>query len=236
MLAVITGGSGAIGSMCAYEAAKRGYDILLCYNKNNEGADKVIKMISGFSVNIRKLQADLTEDSGRRAIAQAAKEMGGTDILINNAGIADIRPFSDTDSEQTAKMLAVNLSSHIDLTREILPQLIKKQSGSIVNISSVWGVRGASCEVLYSSAKAGVIGFTKALAKELAPSGITVNCVAPGCIESAMLDGLDKSQLCEMIPMGRLGDGLEIAKAVFFLATHGYITGQVLSVDGGMVL
>ena len=118
----------------------------------------------------------------------------------------------------------------------ILPQMIKKQSGSIVNVSSVWGVVGASCEVLYSAAKAGVIGFTKALAKELAPSGITVNCVAPGCVESKMLDGLDKDELCSMIPLGKIANGLDVATAVMFLATHGYITGQTLSVDGGMAI
>ena len=114
--------------------------------------------------------------------------------------------------------------------------MLKKRAGAVVNISSVWGVTGASCEVLYSSAKAGIIGFTKSLAKELAPDGITVNCIAPGCIRSKMLDGLAEDELCRMIPMGRLGDGLEIARAVFFLARHGYITGQTLSVDGGMAI
>ena len=114
--------------------------------------------------------------------------------------------------------------------------MLKKHSGAVVNISSVWGVCGASCEVVYSAAKAGLIGFTKALAKEMAPSGITVNCVAPGCIDSKMLDGLDKDELKDIIPMGRIGDGLEVARAVMFLATHGYITGQTLSVDGGMAI
>ena len=114
--------------------------------------------------------------------------------------------------------------------------MLRKRAGAVVNISSVWGVQGASCEVPYSSAKAGVIGFTKALAKELAADGITVNCVAPGCIRSKMLDGLSERELCEKIPLGRLGDGLEVARAVFFLARHGYITGQTLSVDGGMAI
>ena len=118
----------------------------------------------------------------------------------------------------------------------ILPQMIKKQSGAIVNISSVWGVMGASCEVIYSAAKSGLIGFTKALAKELAPSNITVNCVAPGCIDSKMLDGLDKKALKDIVPMGRIGNALEVACAVMFMATHGYITGQTLSVDGGMAI
>ena len=163
-------------------------------------------------------------------------DIENVDILINNAGCADITPFLDTTDSDSASMLDINLKAHIDLTRMILPQMIKKQSGSIVNVSSVWGVVGASCEVLYSAAKAGVIGFTKALAKELAPSGITVNCVAPGCVESKMLDGLDKDELCSMIPLGKIANGLDVATAVMFLATHGYITGQTLSVDGGMAI
>ncbi len=236
MTVVITGGSGAIGSMCAYEAAKRKYDIVLCYNKNKDGADKVVRMLSGFDIKIKTVCADICTKEGIDAIVNASSELGGADILINNAGISKISAFLDTDEADTENMLSANLKAHINLTRAILPQMIKKQSGAIVNISSVWGVVGASCEVIYSAAKSGLIGFTKALAKELAPSGITVNCVAPGCIESKMLSGLDKDELKDLIPMGRIGDGLEVAKAVMFLATHGYITGQTLSVDGGMAI
>lgn len=232
MTVVITGGSGAIGSMCAYEAAKRGMDIILCYNNNEASALSVKEMLSGFNINLCLVKADITTQDGINSICSAAKERGGADIVINNAGTAQIKAFCDTSPEDTARMLSVNLQSHIDLTRKLLPLMLKKQSGAIVNISSVWGVTGASCEVLYSSAKAGIIGFTKSLAKELAPSNITVNCVAPGCISSKMLDGLENLE--QLIPLGRVGDGLEVAKAVFFLATHGYITGQVLSVDGGM--
>lgn len=234
MLTVITGGSGAIGSMCAYEAARLGYDILLCYNTNEKAAESVQDMLSAFDVKIELICADITDSSARSNIRKSAEKMGGADILVNNAGVAQIKAFADTDQNDTAKMISVNLASHIDLTREVLPQMLKKRGGAIVNVSSAWGVCGASCEVLYSSAKAGVIGFTKSLAKELAPSKITVNCVAPGCISSPMLDGLENLE--SLIPLGRLGDGLEVAKAVFFLARHGYITGQTLSVDGGMVI
>jgi len=236
MTVVITGGSGAIGSMCAYEAAKNKYDIVLCYNKNKDGAQSVVNMLSGFDVKILPVCADISEKSGIDAIVAAAESLGGADILINNAGVSQIEAFLDTDTDDTARLVDTNLKAHIDLTRAVLPQMLKKQKGSIVNISSVWGVVGASCEVIYSAAKAGLIGFTKALAKEMAPSGITVNCVAPGCIESKMLDGLDKAELLDIIPMGRIGDALEVAKAVMFLATHGYITGQTLSVDGGMAI
>ncbi len=234
MTVIITGGSGAIGSMCAYVAAKSGYDIVLCYNTNEKAADSVIDMLGGFDVSIKKVKADLTDCNDITKIADVSNQMGGVDILINNAGISQIKDFGSTSYEDTEKMISANLTSHINLTRAVLPQMIKKQKGSIVNISSVWGVCGASCEVLYSSAKAGVIGFTKALAKELAPSNITVNCIAPGCIESKMLEGLDRDMLCDMIPLSRTGDALEVANAVFFMATHGYITGQTLSVDGGM--
>lgn len=236
MTVIITGGSGAIGSMCAYEAAKMGYDIILCYNKNESGAQGVKDMLSGFDVKINMVQADICTHDGIQKIADAVDRLGGADILINNAGISQIRAFLDTDEKDSEALLDANLKAHINLTRAILPQMLKKQQGSVVNISSVWGVCGASCEVLYSAAKAGLIGFTKALAKELAPSGITVNCVAPGCIESKMLEGLEKTELEDLIPMGRIGNGLEVARAVMFLATHGYITGQTLSVDGGMAI
>lgn len=232
MTALITGASGAIGTMCAYEAAKLKYDIILCYNTTKPN----IEMFADFGVKITAVAADITTKEGRTIIADAAKKAGGVDVLVNNAGVAEITPFLDTTEADTEKMLSVNLLSHIDLTRLLISDMIKKHCGAIVNISSVWGVSGASCEVLYSSAKAGLIGFTKSLAKELAPSNITVNAVAPGCISSKMLDGLDKDELCQMIPMGRIGDGLEVAKAVFFLARHGYITGQVVNVDGGMVI
>ena len=234
MTAVITGGSGSIGAMCAYEAARLGYDMVLCYNKNKKGADDVVSMLSGFKVKIVPVCADITTNEGRLQIEKEAKALGGCDILINNAGYADIKAFADTSESETAKMLSVNLASHIDLTRLLLPSMLKAGRGSIVNISSVWGIRGGSCEVLDSSAKAGIIGFTKALAKELAMSDITVNCVAPGCIFSKMIEDLDDKMLCDLIPMGRIGNALEVAKAVFFLANHGYITGQTLSVDGGM--
>lgn len=234
MTVIITGGSGAIGSMCAYQAAKEGYDIVLCYNNDEKSALNTKKMLEGFNVKIELVKADITKSEQLDLIEQTAKKLGYADILINNAGYADIKAFLDTDENETAKMMAVNLESHINLTRKIIPHMLKKGKGSIVNISSVWGIRGASCEVLYSAAKAGIIGFTKALAKELAPSKVTVNCVAPGCIESKMLEGLDKQDLCDIIPLGRIGDGLEVAKAVFFLAKNDYITGQTLSVDGGM--
>lgn len=234
MTVVITGGSGAIGSMCAYEAAKKGYNIVLCCNKNIDGANKVRDMLKDFNVKILIISADISTADGIQKIADAADSLGGADILINNAGISHIGAFLDTDVQKTTELINTNLLSQILLTQKIIPQMLKKQSGAVVNISSVWGVTGASCEVAYSAAKAGVIGFTKALAKELAPSGITVNCVAPGCIESKMLEGLDKDMLKDLIPLGKIGNGLDVAHAVFALAQNEYITGQVLGVDGGM--
>lgn len=236
MTVIITGGSGAIGSMCAYYAATLGYNIVLCYNQNQNGAQNVVNMLSDFNIKIKPVCADITTQSGRDAIFNAANELGGADILINNAAASHIGAFLDTCSECASNIINLNLTSQIELTRKIIPQMLKKSGGAIVNISSVWGIKGASCEVEYSASKAGIIGFTKALAKELAPSNITVNCVAPGCIESNMLNGLDKDMLCSMIPLSRIGNGLDVAKAVFALATNDYITGAVLSVDGGMAL
>ncbi len=236
MLTLITGGSGAIGSMCAYEAARLNYDIVLGYNSDEESALGVKSMLSDFPVKIVPVHADIQTREGRQALADAAEDMGGTDVLVNNAGAAKISAFLDTKEADTHRLISLNLSAHIDLTRLIIPQMLRRRTGAVVNVSSVWGVTGASCEVLYSSAKAGMIGFTKSLAKELAPDKITVNCVAPGCIRSKMLNGLCEADLCEKIPLGRLGDGLEVARAVFFLARHGYITGQTLSVDGGMAI
>ena len=123
-----------------------------------------------------------------------------------------------------------------ELTRLVLPEMIARKSGAVINISSVWGQTGGACEAVYSAAKAGLIGFTKALAKEMAPSGITVNAVAPGCVESAMLGDLDRAALCEMIPTGKLASGLDVAEAVLFLAEQEQITGQVLGVNGGMYM
>lgn len=229
---LITGGSGGIGGMCAYEAAQHGYNIALCCNRHPERAMELARQLNGVTV----FKADLTQSRQRRQLVdEVAEAFGSIDVLINNFGTSYITAFLDQDESEIERVIDTNLTSHILLTRRVLEQMIKRHTGAVINISSVWGVAGASCEVAYSAAKAGLIGFTKALAKEFGPSGITVNCIAPGCVDTKMLDGLNKAELTSMIPLGRLANGLEVAKAAFFLAEHGYITGQVLGVDGGMI-
>ena len=172
-------------------------------------------------------------------IAYAKKTCGRIDVLVNNAGISQQKLFNDITEDDWNKMVGVNLSGVFHCCKSVLPDMIRQKSGRIINISSVWGVYGASCEVHYSAVKAGVIGLTKALAKEVAPSKITVNAIAPGCILTDMLtDELDSgtiASLAEETPLGRLGTPEDIAKAVSFLASENadFITGQILGVDGG---
>ena len=168
----------------------------------------------------------------------AAMTVAECELLINNAGIADIGLFTDLTDERLAELMNTNLFGHMRLTKDVLPQMLRRHSGSVINISSVWGESGASCEVAYSAAKAGLIGFTKALAKECAPSGVRVNCVSCGLIDTKMnitLSEEDLNAVTDEIPMGRMGTPDDIANAVMFLAeeSSAYITGQVLRVDGG---
>ncbi|MBQ7034386.1 MAG: SDR family NAD(P)-dependent oxidoreductase, partial [Clostridia bacterium] len=182
-------------------------------------------------------QGDLCQASDRQGLIDFAMETCGTiDLLVNNFGAAHYMEFSKETSDSIAEVLMTNLHAHMALTNLLLPAMLKQKSGAIVNISSVWGQTGGACEVSYSAAKAGLIGFTKALAKELAPSGITVNCVAPGCVESKMLRDLDRDALKEMIPTGQLCSGLDVAKAILFLAEQEQITGQTLAPNGGMYM
>ncbi len=232
MAVIITGGTGAIGSALVSVFSKY-HDTAVIYKSSDEKAAELEK-----TYGCRCFKADITS---KRQAAQVVKEIydlyGRIDILINNAGIAQIKLFTDITEDDWRDMLNVNLTGMFNVTQEAVRYMLHRKAGSIVNISSVWGVYGASCEVHYSTAKAGVIGFTKALAKELAPSGITVNCVAPGAVDSPMtvnaLTADDLDELKREIPLGRLGTPQEIADSVKFLAVSPYITGQVLGVDGG---
>lgn len=230
---LITGGSGAIGSMTAYWGVRQGWDVLLAYRSNTQAAENLKEDLEAMGGRVTLFQGDLTQGEDRKRLAE---ECGRIDLLVNNFGAAHYSPFPDETDESIAAVLNTNLYAHMALTRLIVPQMVQHKKGAIINISSVWGQTGGSCEVVYSAAKAGLIGFTKALAKELAPSGITVNCVAPGCVESKMLDGLDKEALKEMIPTGALCSGLDVAKCILFLAEQEQITGQVLSPNGGMYI
>lgn len=228
---LITGGSGAIGAALVKEFAKID-DVIFTYNKNKEYA----RSLAGG--NCLCVPMDISDvNSVEAAAGNVLREFSHIDILVNNAGISLIKPFLDTTAEEWRHIIDVNLNGVFNVTRAVAPSMVSRRSGAVVNISSVWGVYGASCEVAYSAAKAGVVGFTKALAKELGPSGVTVNAVAPGVIDSPMnsahLSPAELSELAEETPLCRLGQPSEVAKAVRALAENRFITGQVLGVDGG---
>lgn len=229
---LITGGTGAIGAAIAEEFAKTD-DVIITYNKSDERAREL-----KISLHCEAVQMDCSDvDSVEAASEGILREFSHIDILVNNAGVALIKPFLDTSHEDWRRLMSVDLDGVFNVTKAVAPSMISRKSGAVINISSVWGVCGASCEVAYSAAKAGVIGFTRALAKELAPSGITVNAIAPGVIESPMnsehLSKKELKALAEETPLGRLGKPCEVAKAVRALAENKFITGQVLGVDGG---
>lgn len=229
---LITGASRGIGAATARAFAALGDRVIINYNKSKEEAEKLATDIGG-----TVLQADVSDS---QSVKSMFEEAGRVDILVNNAGIAGFYMLDAMTDEEWERMLNVNLNSVFYCTREVLPQMINRKSGSIVNVSSMWGICGSSCEVAYSAAKAGVIGFTKALAKEVGPSGIRVNCIAPGAIDTDMNKSLGaetRAALCEETPLGRLGSAEEIAKAIVFLADEkGFITGQILSPNGGLVI
>ena len=229
---LITGGTGAIGAALVEEFSRTD-DVAFTYFNNEERARELSEKSHAFPVKM-----DISDkNSVGAAVESVLKEFSRIDILVNNAGIALIKPFTDTTDDDWEKQLSVNLTGCFRVTKAVVPQMIRRKSGAVVNISSVWGVHGASCEVAYSAAKAGVIGFTKALAKELGLSGITVNAVAPGVIDSPMnsshLNSDELAELCDETPLGRLGKASEVAKAVRAIAENGFITGQILGVDGG---
>ena len=232
---LITGGAGAIGGAIAEEFAKTD-DVIITYNSNEERAKRLAE-----SLCCKAVRMDVTDGgSVRSAVQEVLKEFKKIDILINNAGISLIKPFCDTSFEDWQRVIDVDLSGVFRVTQSVVPSMISRKSGSIVNISSIWGVNGASCETAYSAAKAGLIGFTKALAKELGLSGITVNAIAPGVIDSPMnsehLSPEELNDLAEETPLNRLGKPSEVAKAVRAITENGFITGQVLTVDGGFCM
>ncbi len=223
---LITGASGGIGRAIALKFYEEGYRVFAGYFKNEpDFGDK----------RITKLFIDVTDEE---SVKLAVEKTGGVDILVNNSGISEQKLFTDISLSDFKRMFSVNTEGVFITSKAVLPYMINKKSGSIINISSIWGEIGASCEVHYSASKAAVIGLTKALAKELSLSGIRVNCVSPGMIETPMNNHLLPRDILEIqseIPLGRQGEPKEVADAVFFLGSDmsEYITGQVISVSGG---
>lgn len=240
--AVITGASGGIGQALARQFAAAGYQVFCGCNSHLEEAQRLARALCEQGAQAQALQADLSDPQQAQEFARMVQaQCGAVDVLVNNAGIAQQKLFQDITDEDWRRMMGVNLDGVFYLTRALLPGMIRKKNGRIINISSVWGVCGASCEVHYSAAKAAVAGMTKALAKEVGPSGITVNCIAPGVIRTPMLESFSEEeleQLAQQTPMGRLGTGEDVAALAVFLASRqaGFVTGQVICADGGFAL
>lgn len=231
--ALVTGGSGGIGAAVCETLANEGYFVYIGYSSSREKAEILAEKIGG-----EPLEIDVSDTE---SINSAVKIAGEIDLLVNNAGISEIDLFTSISAEKSSRIMAVNLVGAMELTRKILPAMINRKSGCIINISSMWGEVGASCEVDYSASKAGLIGFTKALAKEVAPSGIRVNCVSPGFIMTEMnsrFSAEDLELIREDIPLGIFGEPRHIADTVAFLASEKaeYITGQIIGVNGGMII
>lgn len=238
---LITGGSRGIGSSIAKEFAKLGGTTIISYRSNDAAAEKTIKEIRDLGGYALSYKGDVSNYSFcKNMIEDILKRFGKIDVLVNNAGISKIGLFMDMTEEDFDSIISTNLKGVFNTCHNAVKDMIKRKQGCIINISSIWGEVGASCEVLYSASKGAINSFTKALGKELAASGIRVNAVQPGVINTEMNNWLseeEKKDLEEEIPMMRFGDGEDIAKLVTFLASEDskYITSQVITVDGGYI-
>lgn len=239
---LITGASRGIGRAAAVTFAKNGFNVAVNYRQSDDKANVLISELKGYGVKAAAYRADVADKSAvLEMFRKAEAELGKITVLVNNAGIAEQALFTDISEEMWDRMFDVNVKGAYNCTQAALPSMIHEKYGRIVNVSSMWGISGASCEVHYSASKAALIGFTKALAKEVGLSGITVNCIAPGVIETDMNSAIPKEIMDTLkadTPLNRIGTPEDAAEAIFFLASDkaGFITGQVLSVDGGFIL
>lgn len=240
--AFVTGGAGGIGSAISQQLALGGYNVAIGYNNSKDAANSLKNQLEGSGCKVAAFHCDVTNTASvDSAILECINHFGQIDVLVNNAGISQQKLFTDITTREWRDMMSITIDGVFNMTKCILPSMIRRKYGRIINVSSIWGMVGASCEVHYSTAKAAVIGFTKALAKEVAPCGITVNCVAPGVIETKMNSFLcddDITCLKEEIPAGRFGTPEEVALCVINLADEksGYLTGQVISPNGGLIV
>ena len=241
-IALVTGASRGIGRAIATELARRGWAVAIGYRVRRDKAEELVQQLTEAGCRAMICQADVSRREEVEAMVRRVEEnFGPVSLLVNNAGIAGQSLFQELTEERWHEFFSVNVDGAFYASRAVLPHMLHEHTGCIVNISSIWGQRGASCEVAYSATKAALIGLTRSLAAELAPSHIRVNCVAPGVIRTDMLDELPEEllpQLAEQTPLGRLGTPEDIAAAVAFLAdpAAGFITGQVLTCDGGFIL
>ena len=240
--ALVPGSSRGIGRAIAVELAREGWAVCVNYLEHREAAEDLVRLLRAEGWEAIAVRADVSDRDAVEAMVRTAQaELGPIELLVNNAGISYQGLFQDTSNEIWDRTLAVNLTGARNAAQAVLPHMLSEKRGCIVNISSMWGLRGASCEVAYACSKAAIIGLTRSLALELAPSGIRVNCVAPGCIETDMVRVLGeetRAMLVEETPLGRLGTPEDIAHAVAFFASEkaSFLTGQVLTADGGFIV
>lgn len=237
-LALVTGASRGIGKACAIELAKAGYDIAVNFAGNEEAANKTVEELKALGVDAAAFKFDVSnQEAAAKGVEEVLAKFGRIDVLVNNAGITRDGLFMRMSAENWDAVINTNLSSAFYVSQPVVKVMMKQRSGAIVNMSSVVGVSGNAGQANYSAAKAGLIGLTKTLAKELGSRGIRVNAIAPGFINTDMTKDLDTSKFTDFIPLKRLGEPEDIAKAVKFLAVDSdYVTGQVLEVDGGLII
>ena len=239
-VAIVTGASRGIGREIAKTLAKEGINVIANYNKSKEKAIELQKELKNENIDIDIFKADVSRREEAKALVEyTLNKYRKVDILVNNAGIAEFREFTKITDEDWNKMININLNSVFIMSQEVIENMIHNKNGCIINISSIWGNVGSSCEVHYSTAKAGINGMTKALAKELGPSNIRVNAIAPGIINTEMNNNISKEQIeiiKEETPLGRVGKPEDIAKCVKWLIEDNFTTGQVISPNGGWII
>lgn len=236
-IVIVTGGSRGIGKEIVEELSKEGYKVILNYNKSEKNALDIKESLEKENIYIDIFKADVSKrEEVKKLINFTINKYGKIDILINNAGIDQVKLFTDITDEDWQNMMNTNLTSVFYTTQETVKYMINKKNGCIINISSIWGLIGASCESHYAISKAGIDAMTKSLAKELGPSNIRINSIAPGIIDTDMNKNLSKEDIKnieEEIPLGRIGRTQDIAKCIKWLIKDEYTTGQIISINGG---
>lgn len=237
---IITGGSRGIGKCLVENLARDGHNILLNYNKSEKQAKKIQEYLKAEGIIIEIFKADVSKKIEVKDLVEfALKKWENIDVLVNNAGIAKLQMFQDITEDDWNEIINTNLKSAFYTTQEVLPNMLHRKDGIIINISSIWGLVGASCETVYSISKAGLDAMTKSLAKELGPSNIRINSIAPGVIDTEMNSKLDehiKNEIKAETPLGKIGKPIDIYKCVKWLIEDEFTTGQIISVNGGYVI